>query len=1411
MDIAVSSSGTIWIAGNTRSGDFLGSSGTRYDYGVAPSDNQPQGFLTEIMTDTQTVIRRIYFGGISGEKVTSLALDSQDRPAVTGWTTSSLLGISGTNRYPVTAATAYQSTSLAIGADSADAFVTQFSADGSSMRYSSLLSGPMPDYGNGIAVDGDELYVIGSTISPSSSGGQTGFAVTPDAYQSSYVGGWDAFVVRINPAATTGPSSLRYGTLLGGNNNNGTNDYDRGYGIAARDGIAYVTGVAGHSTFPLINPLQTYQAKKDIFVAAIDTTTSAMPLSSFLGGSDNDEGRAIVVLPDKRVYVAGFTTNTIVVNNVLTTNQQAFLSQLHNGPLTFTVTDANGQPVSGLALNEDGWPSLNASGSGAIANPLTVTAIVANPTQQTQSFLVEVEIGQAIAGTDRRFVPYDIPTSCIENNKITTAQTYHFVRVTCLTSNLQANGSLSYQWRVWVQPSLATNILFKARMTYLSTTLIDQETADITVPKANIRPVILAPGFLGSGLQEPNGPLVLDPIAGVYNGLFAELRILGYEDGTTIVPFPYRWFGGINGPLDAENPTTIPNLANQLKTVIDTWWVGKTVPAYARSDSFDLIAHSTGGIITRQYVVNQGNNGKLHTVIFVAVPNQGSPAAYAGWEGQDTVLGPSEDRAPTAGIQRNRMHTLFQDLAIKAGCFTPNNYRTNSRHATDENIYDYVHGQPCRNGAQPGVPLLQALLPSDGAATLYPYLQRGSTFELGPTSPVLNTLNQPALVDSFIQSITAPGSPTPGRLFMAYTTNLVTLRGYTIDTKLSLTPLWINGQSVPINWNRGSLFDGGTGGQDGFVYELSDSDQLGDGTVPLWSADLREITTLDHLITTITFTDTDHIEYFNKPESRRFIGRLVVPFTADSYYDSLPYQVPVVPNDAQKAWGITFHNLCPVTMLITDSLGRRIGTTPSGQDVNEIPGATYTGHHGDADPDYIWIPTPATGTYTVTITGVEAGFYQISAEAITPTSQARLGLFSGDIQPGQVVTYTTTPYQPTAAPKLLLVDDYAGSATLNYYTSALTQLGRTADTWNVAQQGLPGIHDLYPYHAVIWVPGATSALTDTTALLMQANLAFGGAILLAGQDVEVGITTPSILTDTLQAQLNNPNVTGTTLQGIDLLNGLTLTLNGGDSANNQVSSNSMQVLGDAQPLAIYTNGSGNGQAGGLRYSANGGRFVYLGFGIEGLQTATERQAVLGRVLDWLEDGGVAPGPAFPTTGILDDFNRADGSIGPNWSGETSNFAIVGNTLQNISGGYGRIGWTTSFAANQEVYTTIDTIPSTADEINLILKDEDRGDGWNFLEVWYQPQSGTVQVWSVHNWGTWIQHGGDIAITFQPGDQFGARANADGTVEIYKNGTLVGSVTVSAAWPSRDQGGRVGVWLIAANTVVFDDIGGGSTP
>jgi RHS repeat-associated protein len=178
---------------------------------------------------------------------------------------------------------------------------------------------------------------------------------------------------------------------------------------------------------------------------------------------------------------------------------------------------------------------------------------------------------------------------------------------------------------------------------------------------------------------------------------------------------------------------------------------------------------------------------------------------------------------------------------------------------------------------------------------------------------------------------------------------------------------------------------------------------------------------------------------------------------------------------------------------------------------------------------------------------------------------------------------------------------------------------------------------------------------------------------------------------------------------------------------------------------------------------------------------------------------------FPSTSVLDNFNRANGSIGSNWSGETQNYAISSNQLD----GEGILYWQTSqFGADQEAYVTLSQVDIDAGEQDLILKAQSSTSwGAGLIEVWYGAASHQVVVVTYEGSQGWVERA-PISVTFTNGDQFGARAKANGDVEVYKNGTLIGTSNVTA-WPYYASGGYTGIWLISADSTILDDFGGGS--
>ena len=178
-----------------------------------------------------------------------------------------------------------------------------------------------------------------------------------------------------------------------------------------------------------------------------------------------------------------------------------------------------------------------------------------------------------------------------------------------------------------------------------------------------------------------------------------------------------------------------------------------------------------------------------------------------------------------------------------------------------------------------------------------------------------------------------------------------------------------------------------------------------------------------------------------------------------------------------------------------------------------------------------------------------------------------------------------------------------------------------------------------------------------------------------------------------------------------------------------------------------------------------------------------------------------------STTVLDSFNRANGAPGASWSGATSGYAIASNRLDVGTGG--ALFWGMQFGSDQEAFVTLMTIDAAGSEQDLLLKSQS-STSWNsgVIEVWYDAVNKRVQVWTYSSAQGWVQRGTNISVTFVNGDTFGARARANGTIDVYRNGAVIASRDASA-WTYAAGGGYIGVWYISAGSAVIDDFGGGN--
>ena len=287
--IAVDASGNAYVTGSTSSTDFptagpiqptLSGSSISFE---APVD----AFVTKLNAAGNALVYSTYLGGSGEDLGRGIALDTARNAYVRGST--------GSTDFPT--ASPIQPTNGGFF----DVFVTKLNAAGSALVYSTYLGGSNGELGlrGGIAVDGSgNAYVTGNTAS-------TDFP-TASPIQPARSGGSDAFVTKLNAAG----SALVYSTYLGGSIG------EDGFAIAVdASGNAYVTGSTSSTDFPTAGPIQptlsgssiSFEAPVDAFVTKLNAAGNALVYSTYLGGSEREQGSGIAVDTSGNAYVTGET------------------------------------------------------------------------------------------------------------------------------------------------------------------------------------------------------------------------------------------------------------------------------------------------------------------------------------------------------------------------------------------------------------------------------------------------------------------------------------------------------------------------------------------------------------------------------------------------------------------------------------------------------------------------------------------------------------------------------------------------------------------------------------------------------------------------------------------------------------------------------------------------------------------------------------------------------------------------------------------------------------------------------------------------------------------------------------------------------------------------------------------------
>ena len=281
----VDSKGNIWMTGYTSSdtfplaGDaFRNISGGGREIFLVRLDPRKSG------NDALTYAS--YIGGDGSDEPAAIAVDGEF---------VYMCGVTNSTNFPLAGA-AFQT---ARGGDR-DAFVLKLDprvGGDAGLVYSTYLGGTRADACNSLSVRNGKVYVAGYTNSET-------FPTTGNAFQTSQIGGWDAWVAVLDMNQGTAAQTLEYATRLGGEQTDSATAV-----TADAQGLIYVAGFTASSGFPVSPnaPQRAFRGVTDLFLVRINPALNASIYSTLWGGADNDVPTAMTLDATGAAVVVGYS------------------------------------------------------------------------------------------------------------------------------------------------------------------------------------------------------------------------------------------------------------------------------------------------------------------------------------------------------------------------------------------------------------------------------------------------------------------------------------------------------------------------------------------------------------------------------------------------------------------------------------------------------------------------------------------------------------------------------------------------------------------------------------------------------------------------------------------------------------------------------------------------------------------------------------------------------------------------------------------------------------------------------------------------------------------------------------------------------------------------------------------------
>jgi hypothetical protein len=263
--LAIDSTGNIFIAGRTLSGNFLVTE-QAYDKTL---NGDMDAIIAKFDNNLSSLVASTYLGGLNKEEAYALAIDSAENVVVAGYTNS--------GNFPTTSGVYDGSYNGDL-----DVFVTRLNNSLTTLMASTFIGGSLFDHPYALAIDtAENIVVAGYTLS-------TDYPTTQGAYDRIMNGG-DVFISKLDKSF----AFLKASTFIGGGN------FDQALSLALdSSGNLIVSGTTESSDYPTTTDAYdtSFNGTKDVFISKLTPDLSAeatkIDLASFTATPLN---RAIIV------------------------------------------------------------------------------------------------------------------------------------------------------------------------------------------------------------------------------------------------------------------------------------------------------------------------------------------------------------------------------------------------------------------------------------------------------------------------------------------------------------------------------------------------------------------------------------------------------------------------------------------------------------------------------------------------------------------------------------------------------------------------------------------------------------------------------------------------------------------------------------------------------------------------------------------------------------------------------------------------------------------------------------------------------------------------------------------------------------------------------------------------------------